>query len=366
MGLMLGACSKKSFSSAPGSVYQQCLELRPEVKCIVECNESGLCVNNYDYTIDTDAQIKDILFVIDNSGSMSEEQAQMGSMFPNFLNILSNVDYRIAVTTTDIESSSNPSDIVNGYGAFQNGNLVDFTNGASYLDGSLPLLTEQNYFEDAISWEQTLTCERNNYVNAHCPSGDERGILAAALTMEKNPDNFIRPTGHMAVVILSDEDEGSNGDILSSEAYREDPQNFVDYFKSLYPHKSISAHSVIVQPNTSAGRDCFIDQDRAGHPPGRYGNVYAELTSLTNGELGDICANDANYSTQLQAMGDSVSQFREVLPCTPIDGEVTVTFIPDPGFNVEIIKNLAQNEVYSPTPLPANTQARIQLKCENQ
>jgi hypothetical protein len=50
----------------------------------------------------------DILFVVDDSGSMSEEQSNLATNFPQFINVLDNyttssgdaLDYRVAVTTT--------------------------------------------------------------------------------------------------------------------------------------------------------------------------------------------------------------------------------------------------------------------------
>ncbi len=46
----------------------------------------------------------DILFVIDNSGSMAEEQARLARNFPTFIGKLAemNADYRIGITTTDV------------------------------------------------------------------------------------------------------------------------------------------------------------------------------------------------------------------------------------------------------------------------
>ncbi|HFE46912.1 MAG TPA: VWA domain-containing protein, partial [Nannocystis exedens] len=47
----------------------------------------------------------DIVFVIDDSGSMSEEQALLSSNFASFINVLEAPDvkanYRLAITTTD-------------------------------------------------------------------------------------------------------------------------------------------------------------------------------------------------------------------------------------------------------------------------
>jgi hypothetical protein len=386
MGLMVGACTEKSFSGSSDSVFQQCVDVRPEVKCRITCDTSGGCVENYDYTITTDQQVKDILFVVDVSGSMSEEQARMGSMFPNFVNSLADVDYRIAITTTDVrdrfdvENGSNPPDAVNGFGAFQDGNLIPFNDGSPFLDGTLTLLTEQSFFEDTITWEQTLICERKNFVEQHCPTGDERGILAAAMTFEKNPANFIRPVGHMAVIVLSDEDEGSVGDAANSiaEPLREEPQAFINYFRNLYPNKSLTFHSIIVEPRDLVPRweiqgngqtRCFNQQDHPNSgphkaPDGKYGTVYASLSRLTEGAvIGDICANDSNYSEQLEEIGRSVSEVREVLPCSPIDGEVQVDLIPDPGYSVDVIKNLSQNEILFSEPIPQGTEVRFRFRC---
>ncbi len=382
MGLMLGACSEKTFSAGEDSVFQQCVDVRPEVRCRITCESEGNCVQDYDYTITTEAQVKDILFVVDNSGSMYDQQLRMGSMFPNFLNILSDVDYRIAITTSDVRdvddlaNNTNIPDTANGHGVFQDGNLVPFNDDSLFLDGTLPLLTEQRFFEDTIAWEQTLICERNNYVAAHCPTGDERSILAAAMTFEKNPGNFIRPVGHMAVVILSDEDEGSVGNLPNSivEPNRERPDLFIEYFKDLYPNKSLTVHSIIIEPkelfepselDPNGETACFNDQDNNNAPDGKYGEIYAELAFLTaGGKVGDICANDSNYSEQLREIGESVSEVREVLPCSPIGGNVEVDLIPEPNYAIEVIQNPSQNEILFSQPIPEGTQIRFRFRCE--
>ena len=63
----------------------------------------------------------DILFVIDNSGSMAEEQARLARNFPAFIAELDGMqaDYRIGVTTTDV---AHPG--CGGAATPENGNLV--------------------------------------------------------------------------------------------------------------------------------------------------------------------------------------------------------------------------------------------------
>ena len=47
----------------------------------------------------------DILFVIDNSGSMQEEQAKIAQIFSGFIAQVSHMNWRIAITTTDTTSA---------------------------------------------------------------------------------------------------------------------------------------------------------------------------------------------------------------------------------------------------------------------
>jgi hypothetical protein len=60
-------------------------------------------VSDFDIEINDNRDV-DILFVIDNSGSMAEEQARLARNFPTFIGALDKMgaDYRIGITTTDV------------------------------------------------------------------------------------------------------------------------------------------------------------------------------------------------------------------------------------------------------------------------
>jgi hypothetical protein len=51
----------------------------------------------------------DILFVVDNSGSMAQEQANLATNFPQFISVIeaSGLDYRVAITTTGMDFTYN-------------------------------------------------------------------------------------------------------------------------------------------------------------------------------------------------------------------------------------------------------------------
>ena len=75
----------------------------------------------------------DVLFVIDNSGSMMEEQQSLGANFAAFIarRIAAGVDYHIGVTTTGLEPSSGGwSQCPGGAEGGENGRLFP-------VDGSL-------------------------------------------------------------------------------------------------------------------------------------------------------------------------------------------------------------------------------------
>lgn len=68
----------------------------------VEYEKTSVDDDNIALTVNKDV---DILFVIDNSGSMAEEQATLAANFPSFISVLEadnvKANYRIGVTTTD-------------------------------------------------------------------------------------------------------------------------------------------------------------------------------------------------------------------------------------------------------------------------
>ena len=82
----------------------------------------------------------DVLFVIDNSGSMMEEQQSLGANFAAFMSaaIESGVDYHIGVTTTGLDSSSGGwSQCPGGAEGGENGRLFP-------VDGSSPRIITPN------------------------------------------------------------------------------------------------------------------------------------------------------------------------------------------------------------------------------
>jgi hypothetical protein len=174
-------------------------------------------VKNYYFFVKRSA---DILFVIDDSSSMSEEQALLQSGFPTFtsaLNALSGgtLDWHVAITSTDISTS----------GAGKQGDLLAFKNmpaGTYYLNSSMNTNDANTSFQDTVA----LGIEG---------STDERGIAAARMTAEREFNSttsrgFIRPDTSFSVIVLSDEDERSSQDPTSAAYTKAEPIDLPENF----------------------------------------------------------------------------------------------------------------------------------------
>ena len=311
-----------------------------------------------DKTITTGKPQADILFVDDNSGSMSTEQGKMGDKFPDFISSLGSIDYRIAITTTDVSSDTNPPSVANLNGALQDGKFIEFESGVNVLIPTLSNIAQ--LFAGAIKRPETLTCDSSGFKT--CPSPDERGIYAANLAVDRADPDFFRPNAHLAVVILSDEDERSRGGTITGfELEDQDmPANFVANVKAKFGEaKSLAVHAIIIKPGDET---CLDEQNSQPGVRGSEGKKYAELANLTNGTIGSICS--SNYGEEMGAIGSSVADAVNSidLECAPIDDQVTTEVNPRPS-DLEITLDKEQKKIRFNRTLPAETTVRVIYDC---
>jgi hypothetical protein len=144
----------------------------------------------------------DILWVVDNSGSMAPLQTNMTTNFQSFISNFQTLgyDFRMAVTSTDAYKANKSfvqySAANAGLSLFQDGGNGTATSGVFVIIPSTPNL-------DTVFLDNATTG-----ING---SGDERAFSSMVTTMN-NPANpaFLRSTSFFAVIILSDEDDFSN------------------------------------------------------------------------------------------------------------------------------------------------------------
>jgi hypothetical protein len=187
------------------------------------------------------AQEANILFVVDNSGSMAGEQAQLGQSFSAFRQVLDEKfgpgKYKISVITTGMESDNCPQcndtikqGCINETG--ENGRFQD-RKGCVWEGGSCqpspssdqPTFnfiadpscrvvdsTNQNCFYDSTTYRGTVMVGTSG-------CGYERGLAAMRKALESNltgsyNSGFLDPQAVLTVAIISDEEDcGEVGDV---------------------------------------------------------------------------------------------------------------------------------------------------------
>lgn len=150
----------------------------------------------------------DLLFVIDNSGSMGQEQANLIANFPMFISVLdaSGLDYRVAVTTTGRNYNYSMSTPLGNIPESQTGG----DNGAMLQPASCNM-TKRWIDKSDPNPSQMFSCVAN--VGTSGPS-DEMPLGAVRDAFEDRMADgtnlgFRRPDALLGVVILTDENDCS-------------------------------------------------------------------------------------------------------------------------------------------------------------
>ncbi len=234
----------------------------------------------------------DILVVIDISISMRNEQANMAEKINNLLDRVNGLNWRIAIVTTDMVDST-----------LGDGRLLKFPNGDYFITSQLSLKAAKEQFGKTIQ-----RSEDGNYL--------EQGVRATYRALQRAIDpkveadqrnkRFFRAEAALAVIVISDENESGTG-VMNT------PAELVKYVKSAHGQDKIfKFHSIIVRP----GDKTCLDKSPTVHTEG---HIYSELTTLTGGVLGDVCAPD--YANHLNVIGQDVANTQNTfqLTCVPMD-----------------------------------------------
>ncbi|HYI01658.1 choice-of-anchor D domain-containing protein [Hyalangium sp.] len=230
----------------------------------------------------------DVLFVVDNSGSMMEEQQSLGANFAAFMTAAtaSGVDYHIGVTTTGLDVSSGGwSQCPGGAEGGENGRLFP-------VNGSTPrIITPRTPNASAVFASNTHVgvCHWN-----------EQGLEAAyrALsdpllhslddprTAQAGDGNggFLREDARLAIIFVTDEEDFSTQPVSFYETY----------FKSLKDNDAAKLSiSAIAGPQDLAS--CSTASSS--------GTRYIQLANATGGVVESICT--PNWAESLKKLSDS-------------------------------------------------------------
>ncbi len=184
----------------------------------------------------------DLLFVIDDSPSMADKQANLAANFPNFINVLNTIqgglpDVHIGVVTSDV-GSKGTQDSAPGAAIGQIGNggcSGNGKNGDLQVAGGAPVTGK--FISDIKQPDGTRTKNYTGNLDAVFGQmakvgaggcGFEQHLEGMKRALDKNPANagFLRPDAYLAIIIIADEDDCtmSHSTLLAPENPAQGPQ----------------------------------------------------------------------------------------------------------------------------------------------
>jgi archaellin len=218
----------------------------------------------------------DVLFVVDNSGSMSSSQTALAQNFPSFIDYFKNkgYDFRIGVTTSDAYYGYQ---FVNSNCSLCNEEQTRFKSGTNpkvyVIEDTTPNL------EDVFA--------ANVHVGIN-GSGDERAFASFEGALSSNLNaGFHRSDAYLAVVIVSDEEDFSHNAISMNESYTNPGLHTVTSYKSFLEIFTGGESGVDFSVSTISILDATC---RNSLGSGRkIGLRYMELADITGGSKNSLC-----------------------------------------------------------------------------
>jgi hypothetical protein len=233
----------------------------------------------------------DFLFIIDNSGSMSEEQGALVGSFPGFIAAIQSTldsveEYNVGVITTDAYSHNTAvpgcavlGGLVTRTGGFSSSNMV-----CGPYDAGDNFMTQEDDLDVAFACAAQVGID-----------GSGLEVPMQAMIVATNPDHalaqpggcnegFIREDALLVLVIITDENDGPTDPEGSPS-----PGTAMDWYDAVVAAKDdIPENIVVVSLVNSAGGPC-------PPPSSVYDGVHiVEFTQMfgKNGLVGGICELD--------------------------------------------------------------------------
>ncbi|HAG90449.1 MAG TPA: hypothetical protein DCL41_01170 [Bdellovibrionales bacterium] len=306
LGFLVGFqnCSGVSFSQSPTD-NSNSVDLSSQSSNEDPMKEPTLTQHKQNVEVHTNKKV-DILFIIDNSGSMSQEHQHLAQRIDGFMNLVKDLDWQIAMTSTDPRTGKVVKGPDGAYRTWGDGEFRSFDG----LDGSQFILK---------ATEENLANAQNKIGNAidmgTSGSGDERGISALSRALNKRiyspiHSEFFRSDSALVVILISDEDECSNGKCIDANSANK-PQNLLNQVTNEFGGQKIfKFHSIIRSPTNSTCTQAYG------------ATYYNQMSLLSGGTVGSIC--DSDYSQILNDFGNRVIDLVNSvnLECAPEDTDL--------------------------------------------
>ncbi|OUR97122.1 hypothetical protein A9Q84_12395 [Halobacteriovorax marinus] len=264
----------------------------------------------------------DILWVVDDSGSMGDEQKALAYNFDVFIHefLEKKIDFQMAITTTDATSR-------------KDGKLICST---KLLTTSAALANEKKFVSDFAKCIKVGTRG----------SGRERGLHTSKSFIEKNSQNWMRDDAYLVVVYVSDEEDQSY----------EKVSHYVDYLKSKKEKSGlIKLYSIVSKEKTSnrwetVGTRYLAASEKTGGNTAHIKNDFYKTLREMGGKIVDLIESFAlsqvphKDKVEIKVNGTAVSTGYSY------DNQArTVKFlqghIPNEGSNVEVTYSIVSGEL---------------------
>lgn len=266
----------------------------------------------------------DILWVVDNSGSMENSQTRLANSFSAFINkfIQTDSDFRMAVVTTDA--------FLAPYHAANKPTVFDYKDLSLIRDGAGSV--HSGVFVMDKTTPDLANVFLKNIKQGINGSGDERAFSSFVTALNDSRNSaFRRPDAFLAVIVVSDEDDFSHNDNtngMNSYVFMEnynDPsmfsiQSYVDYLTNFTASAgagknfSVNTISILDQPCLTQLKDSAQ----------KIGQRYIALADATGGQKISLCS---DFSQSLQVLSESIVELSSVFTLTrePIPETIVVT-----------------------------------------
>jgi hypothetical protein len=242
----------------------------------------------------------DLLFVIDNSGSVMPIQQKLVDSAKTLFDDLSKrgYDFRVAVTTSEAYLAGPIFANNLEMSLFRDGSRHTHS-GVRVIDNNTP--DRENVFITNVT----------QGING---SGDERAFssMQASLLNPQNPE-FLRSDSYLSVVILSDEDDFSSAarpeyswtyaQGIDDHDYASAALDSVDSYRQFLDQLT---NSTPYARRYSVSAITVLDNSCMASPSAIIGKRYIELATKTNGVLASIC--DTTFAPALRRIVENIAR----------------------------------------------------------
>ncbi len=234
-----------------------------------------------DKLVQTPESQADILFVIDNSPTMDDDQANLFRNFPVMMDFLlqTGLDFRVGVTSTNKVRggklySAAGEDFITPSSADPTGEFVNMAQQIPRSPGA---------------------------------ANNESGIATTFMALNDTAANFLRPGAGLHVVVMSDEDDQTGGNPITRT-------EFISFLQTLPQDPDAVTFSAIV---CHRGDPCLDNG-------GSVGDNYMAVSNAVGGVVWPINDNDYTDALQLLAMQAAGLRDEFFLTQLPVPGSVKV------------------------------------------